>query len=534
MILKKPYAFLIKYFKLINFILSGLICFLLFKIYNIVIFFNDHISQNYVGNYYAGFRLEYVNIWVYLAIVIILALLIAIYFLFTYKNKPKKIYIYGIIYFIGLIIYLQFVKNIMIQLEDTIITAEITRIYRDVSIIMLVLPVPLFINYLIRGFGLNLNKFNFKEDLKELEIEEQDNEEIEIVLKGDGYKLQRNIKRFFREFRYYLKENKFIFGILSLVFIILVGLFIYNLFPDVVDSKYNQGDSFVINNIKYSIEDSIITSLDANGNIITDNYYYLVVRLHVDNNTNKSMKFDYNNFRLQLDDEYIYPSLDKGKYFVDYAKDYYSNEIKANSSGIHSIVYKVKESELRKNYKIKIFSGNKFSDEGIVGSHHYISISPIIISKIDTVDTVSQNEKLVLSSSNLGDTEILLSNAIITEKYLYKYKNCINEICNEYVDVVNVDYTKNDKILIVMNYEYKLDEKTPFAKTSKSIDGFINSFIKVKYKAGEEYKYAKARSVTPSKLTNQIVIETTDEIRNSEELFVAIIIRNKEYLVKLK
>ena len=40
MVFKKPYAFLIKYFKLINFILSTLAIYIAYRTYNIISFFN--------------------------------------------------------------------------------------------------------------------------------------------------------------------------------------------------------------------------------------------------------------------------------------------------------------------------------------------------------------------------------------------------------------------------------------------------------------------------------------------------------------
>ena len=49
-ILKKPYAFLIKHFKLIHLILCLLFLYLLFQTGNINQFFNDYVSAGYTTN----------------------------------------------------------------------------------------------------------------------------------------------------------------------------------------------------------------------------------------------------------------------------------------------------------------------------------------------------------------------------------------------------------------------------------------------------------------------------------------------------
>jgi len=535
MILKKPYAFLIKYFKLINFIISILTIYIAYRSYNIINFFNEYILNNYTGNYYEGFSSNYISPFIYLILIILLLLILGIYLLFKYKKKPTKIYIFSLIYYTLFIVYLVFIKNIMVTLESAVITAETARLYRDISVIAFIPQISLIIMYLFRGLGFNIKKFNFEQDLKELEIEENDDEEVEITFKRDNVKLQRNINRFIREFKYYVKENLFIFSIICIVLLGLLGFLIYKAFPEIIDKEYNQGEKFDINGITYKIEDSIITNLDYKGEYINSNKYYLVMRVSIENITNKNVELDYNDFRLVLNNRYVYPSLDKGRNFIDYAKDYYNKEIKANSSGIYSMVYEINESDLKKNYEIKIANGSAVADDLLIGKHNYITISPIVINKINTELKVNQNEEINFANSNLGNTTLTLSNPIITDKYIYDYEYCINSKCEIYKDIVNINYTINNSILIVMDYKYDIDNTVPFYSTSSNINTFIKTFMKIKY-INEDKKtaYAEIKNVTPSKLKDKIVIETSNVIQKSEELEVSIIIRNKEYLIKLK
>lgn len=535
MILKKPYAFLIKYFKLINFIICGLSIYISYKSYNIISFFNEYINNNYTGNYYEGFFNNYISPFTILFLILIIVSTIVIIFLFIYKKKPIKAYVTSVIYYVILFIFIMIIKNVMITLEETLITAEASRIYRDFSIILFIPQIFLILMYLFRGFGINIKKFNFDEDLKQLKIEAEDNEEIELTLKGDNVKLKRNINRFIREFKYYVKENKFVVSIIALILLVILAITIFNAMPEIIDQKYNQGDIFSINNLTYNIEDSIITNLDYNGNIISKDKYYLVVKLNIVNNTNYNSIIDYNIFRLKINDTYIYPLLDKVKFFIDYAKDDYKKEIKPNNKTLIPLIYEITESDLRKSYEIKISNGNTFIDNIFVGKHNYITITPVVMNKVNTEFILKENEEVNFSNSNLGNTKITLSNFIITDKYLYDYESCINDVCNTYKDIISVDYRTNNATLIVMDYKSELDYSMPFYTHTSNINSIVSSFMKVKYKDdNNKLVYANVKDFTSQKLKNKLVVETTNKINDSSEVYISFIVRNKEYLVKVK
>lgn len=534
MVFKKPYAFLIKYFKLINIIICALAAFIIYKSYSIINFFSEYILNNYSGNYYAGFSDSYVNPFVYLILVLILIGVSGIYLLFTYKKKPKKWYLVSIIYYVAFIIFLIFIKKTMVTLEETIITAETARFYRDLSIIIFIPQIPLVVMFLLRGLGFNMHKFNFESDLRDLEIEEQDNEEVEIVFKKDSVKLRRNINRFFREFKYYVLENKFIVSIISIVLFSIIVFFIFKALPEIIDRNFNQGESFSIKDLKYKIEDSIITNIDYKGNYIDKEKYYVVIKVRIENPTVEDIKLDYNNFRLIVNNDYVYPTMDKGKNFVDYARDYYTEIIKAKSNSIYSMVYEIDEKDLKKNYEIKIYNGTKLLDNLLIGSHNFIEISPIVINKVNNAGIFDEGEEINFVNSNLGNTTLKLSNAKITNKYIYDYEYCTKIACSNYKGIVNANYISNNTTLIVMDYEFLIDDTVPFYNHSSNINTFVKSFMKVKYIENKKTAYAEIKNVTPNNLKGQIVVETTNKIERSEEIEIAIIIRNKEYSVKIK
>lgn len=298
MILRKPYAFLIKYFKLIHIVLALLSSYLIYRTINLVNFFNSYVSSNYSGNFYPDFYLDYVDPLFYLVIIVILVGMAGICFLFLNRKKPIKLYLYAIIYLVVMIVFITIIKNTMISLETNTITAENSRILRDLCIIFMLPEFPLIILFILRAIGLNTKKLNFADDLKELKINESDNEEVEITFKHDGVKTKRTIRRFFREFGYYIKENKLIFITICTVLGLILIIVFPKLLPQKVDYTYRQGDAFVVNGLTYKIEDSIASNIDYNGNVIEDGSYYIVLKLSITNDTVKDVKIDYNNFRL--------------------------------------------------------------------------------------------------------------------------------------------------------------------------------------------------------------------------------------------
>ena len=97
-----------------------------------------------------------------------------------------------------------------------------------------------------------------------------------------------------------------------------------------------------------------------------------------------------------------------------------------------------------------------------------------------------------------------------------------------------VDYKKNDKILLIMNYDYKIDNTIPFYNNANNFNKFINYFMKIKYvKDGTEY-YNNINNVTPDNLVNVFALETTNDIVDADNIYLSIIVRNKEYLVLIK
>ena len=91
MILRKPYAFLIKYFRLIHIIMFVFFIYLVFALREIYIFFKDYIGGNgYM--YFENMASKYVSPWLLGIVILLFVLAISIFYLMRKKEKPVLFY----------------------------------------------------------------------------------------------------------------------------------------------------------------------------------------------------------------------------------------------------------------------------------------------------------------------------------------------------------------------------------------------------------------------------------------------------------
>ena len=86
MVFRRPYAFLIKSFRLIHIILFILFVYITFNANSILTFFKDYI--NYKGSMEI-ISSDYINVWIFIFSILIIGISIIIFFLMRYKKKPK-------------------------------------------------------------------------------------------------------------------------------------------------------------------------------------------------------------------------------------------------------------------------------------------------------------------------------------------------------------------------------------------------------------------------------------------------------------
>ncbi len=535
MILKKPYAFLIKHFRIIHLLLLIPIWYLISKTFPIVKFFRDFVANNYSTNI-VNISGTYINFFMYIAVIIILISIIAIYYLMRQKEKSTKLYFFALIYYIIIFILIGVTHSILGGMERDVISAQTARAYRDVAAVI-VLPQYFFLLYfLIRGIGFDIKKFDFANDLKDLEITDIDNEEFEFNIDVKAYKWGRNLRRFIREFVYYYKENTFVFSCIIVIGIIFLGTLVYLNFG-VYNKTYHRKDKMVHNYFNIKIENSYLTNLSHSGRVIKEGKYYLVLQLKIDNKTQNGYTLDYNNFRLIINNKNIYPTLDRGEYFVDLGKPYNKEKIKKESSNTYILAYELSEKEISNNYTIKILEDISYGIGSISSNYKIIKLNPTkTIDKVDVINTYNLNKTVIMKDSNLGYTTFQVNKYNITNNYIYDYEQCNNGKCQTLKDIVgvNVAGTIEKTTLLVLDINYNLDKTTNYGNNVKADNLFFNNFISVEYTKNSVTKESTVKNRTTDKMENRLIFETTDEIKDADNINLLLTVRNKRYKIVLK
>ena len=247
MIIRKPYAFLIKYFKEIHIGLFVLMTYLAFKTSGVYMFFRDYV-KNGTYTYFSNMTFRYVNIFMVFITIVLVGVLLLIYFLMKKKEKKVLYYLLATIYYgVSFALYIYFI-SVFSRLEFTTFSNQTLVILRDVSMILHYINYGFLAFAFARGFGFNIKKFNFEKDIKELDIKAEDREEIELKSTIDPEQVGDFIRKRKRNLMYYVKENSYIL-ITLLAIIGLSTISIFSINKLVVNKVYRMGNTINIDNV---------------------------------------------------------------------------------------------------------------------------------------------------------------------------------------------------------------------------------------------------------------------------------------------
>lgn len=277
MILRKPYAFLIKNFKIIHLILSIIMIYVVYKMGNISGFINDYINN--IAN--TRIATSYIGGLIFLATIVIIGISVSLYILMKYKNKPKLLYLITSITYSIILIVLFYLLLSFQTIEKEVLDPKTIRLLRDI-VNMVKYPEYVFIVImLVRSLGFDIKRFDFKSDIEEMNIDVSDNEEVELSVGIDTEKIKTRGRRTIREFKYYVLENKvFVYTIVGVILGIIVISLIVNI--NFINKVYKEGDNINTSYFTMNIVDSYITSKKDNGDKIIDNdTSFVIIRMNV-------------------------------------------------------------------------------------------------------------------------------------------------------------------------------------------------------------------------------------------------------------
>lgn len=537
MIIKKPYAFLIKNFRKIHLIIAILVGISLANTFNIHSFFKSMIDNTTVINVPSNL----ITIYSYLVAILLVIFGLIMFILMKKKDKPSKFYLFMTIYYVILNIVL-FVFSLYLENigKGSGISLETRRAFNDICNIVL-FPQYFFIIFIsIRTIGFDIKKFDFGKDLKELEITSTDNEEFEFVLGFDFHKLFIKFKRKMREFRYYFLENAklFLYGFLIII-IGIVGVISYNLIFG--KKEYKETDLITSGNFQITVLNSYMTDFSQNGLVIDDNKYYFVINAKFKNVTSTAQIIPTSDYMIQTGNKNYLATFSKNNYFNDLGDPYNNEQIDPYEEVYRLIVFEIGKDDIQKDYKLRVGSNYVLDKDGNrVINYKYVNLSPELIENITEGETITfdvnkAENSLNLSQSRVGKSYFNLKGYSIDTKFKYHYISCyLENECYDNIGIYTADSTSYNSTLLILDSNLILDESTLYYQYNKSVVDFYKNFILIKYVYNGTEKLLSPNIKNTSEYTEKAIIEVPLSVTLAERIELIINIRDVKYVIKIK
>ena len=513
MIIRKPYAFLIKYFKFFHFIMLIFSLYIVYKSNKILAFFNEYVSTR-LTNFNETFISDNIPLILFLFAFIIVIFSTFIIVLFRKKDKPILFYvissIYYFVYIILCIITMQIMRTIMIEG----IEQKTARLYRDIWLIVYLVQYIFVVVCLVRTFGFDFKKFNFNEDYQKFKIEETDNEEVELktAFDADRVKMKAAMKK--EEFKAFYYENRFIIILIFvLTFIIIPSSFLIKYY---VDSKiYIENDNIIFDNYEMVIDSSLYTQKDSKGNILFKNdNYYLIVKFKAKSKNDNEISIDLENIKLEISDNIYSPKTTYYEYFKDIGSGYYNQKI-SNEFKEYILVYVINEGDLKSEKILRIAKKINLSDNSIDIKYNRISLNPVNIDENVNKKTIEFNTKYKFEDYFLNNSSLILSHYNVKDKFIYNVNNKDKYIVNTYGLVLSITYE--------------------FDNNNIDLSYLLQNYGIIRYKINNLFYTEKINNITPKDYDgNNLFFSVKEDIKLSDSIELVIKLRNNEYVFIIK
>ncbi len=509
MIIRKPYAFLIKNFKKIHIVLLVLSLFVCYKIFDVASFIADFMSFG-TYDYYTDPFTRHASTGMLISIALIFLGSAAILFLLRYKQKQWKLYLIPIIEYGAMFFVLGMLRGIF-NMYNTVIETTDVRLARDLLIMLAIAQIPAIAVFVIRVFGLDKKKFNFKQDEEFLGLSEADREEVEVNLDIDKDSFKRFYRRTKRNINYFYTEHKKI-CVMIVVLILLTGVIGTYKHFFVTNKSYEEGEIYSANGYTMKINDAYYTDKDYAGNVISKKSAFVIIDVIVKNNS-QPRTIDMENFHIKNGTkDFVSTRKTYEKEFVDLGTTYnIVKELKRDEQTSFIIVYKV-DKNLDKNKFVMYYQESD-------GYLRKIKIKVKDLSKIEKPKTLKLGDSLDIGIVNNSDT-VSIDYAEITDTVLYKTKECTADRC-----------TGSEEELTASGYKILVLEFGTEVYTARKLLDFLNKYGKIVYidSDGNQQEIKIESPISRKYYGKTVFLKLPNEVKENTKITLHLLIRNKEY-----
>lgn len=523
MVLRKPYKFFIKYFRLFHLILATMVVYSLIRISHVISFINKFTNSDYalktitVDEFNSLYNIVDIIIPIFTILLSIILLVVM-----TIKKKPNKFYAYSTLTSIALFAMTLHGRSTMLDLTTTWLSRGRLESIVDLYVFVIIACAALVAISLARAIGFNISRFDFNSDLLQFELSEEDNAEFEVALNFDVIEIKRNMQKRQRYFKYFLKENKSTIVWSIAIIVGFVGLYgLYTFSKNRIKSQPITTLSMV-GDVGFIVNETYIIDKSPNGKEIPDNLNLVVLDVTLKNSSKRILKLNPGLLSLTIGEDVYGRKLTYGNYVSDLGTVFYNEDIRGQSEEKKLFVFAVPKNNISNKMYLGISN---------YGNLTYYKLKPTRIETKDKVVKAKLNEEINFEGSTVGNSKIKITGFDV--KYQievpYKFKN-LNS-----VETLVPNYRGNvDKAILKIVTNYSFDKTS----TTKTLQGLINRYGYIEYVIGDktytiDNDIKEIKSVK-AKVPNTYYFEVDASLLKADKIILGFRLRNADYKYYLK
>jgi len=528
MILRKPYAFLIRHFKLIHIILTALMILFFVKMRSLVSFLKEYISTNTYERV-SGVISEYIGLSGFVLPIIIIGIITIIIWLLLLKKKPVKYYVATILTYL-LEFILVIISYIALNgIEHGNVNVTFIQIFTDFFDALTYVMIPFVIVSLTRGVGFNIKQFNFKKDLIELNIDDKDSEEFELEVDVDTEDIKAKINRRIRFIKYIYLENKPVFYSIGIAFILSIVILIF-VFINSIEKIYKEKESFKAYGVNVVVNNSYKTKYGCNGELIRKDKFYIVVEMSAENTLNQEIIIPYDKIYLRVDEQKKYSPIDTYKdEFSDFGLRYLSTDtLKELQKRQIVLVYEIDNQYFDNSFRFEYLTSKSNKEKDGNFSYTKVDLKPNSVENVEIISEKKIGDVLSFEKSLISGTKLKIEEAEYADKFSYTYTQNIGGINKEFKSEIRPTNTTTYKKQIL---KLKVDLTTNKELNQLIYNNFYEKFANLEYESNKKIIKQKTNIIehkTKNK-TDYIYLEVVSDAQKSNYSALVFTIRDKEY-----
>ena len=535
MILRKPYAFFIKYFKLLHAIIAAFVAFLLYHSFKLYSFFSAYV-KDYTSAINDFSPRTLLNMYNFIIILIIIILIVILLSVMIYKKKPKSLYIFSLIVYVAVAVLYFATYPSLRDISAYILDVRFSKALRDFYMIVAIFQFVTLIWFAIRATGFDIKQFDFGTDLQKLDIDEKDSEEIEVSLEFDKNKVNRTVRYNIRQLRYIYGEHRLIINTVGIILLVILGFTIY-FNVGIYAAFYDQGSPFSASGVVMNVRNTYLTQTNPLGKKLTDDMI-VVVKVDIkkqgvaDKTLNTGLAtLKVNGISYGQNPDYAKELYDLGTSYVDQSLD---SEFKS-----YILTYVIPKEEANDNMTLKINDNVSYVKGEIGAKNIFVDLKPVDLTVKKGENQYNLGSTINFEDSILETSSLKIDKFEINNKFKENYKYCYNTgKCIDSYEYVTATATGSYlKTLMKINGNFSIDTNINNEEIT-SFTSFLNTFATINYKTGETWNSKKinTQSVKPkvSKVSSGFYVEVPLEVMNASKINFTFKVRNYTYKYILK